>query len=465
MASLYDTSANSSLNEDKYINKLYDGTLDSHKKAVQQGYDKSVQQLTTGQQNTQKQTSDYVKRAYVEGQRASGHVQKSPGISSGGIGANTQARLTMGNQQQANRTALNQQQDAADQEYERQRKLLGEKYAAQIKQAQADNDMARAQALYEAAKAEEEQLRGFRTTAGTLMQSKGDNSIIDAIARGDAVQRDTTSETWDSVLKNEDSINKIYDAQLESERQAAEIAHMEEMSEIDAAQQKAIAETDKNLNNAYVEALKKNQNYQEVQNAYGQGSGASMQARLARETGLTEKLTDLRRLQLSKDADYELDRAGLVAALGEKQADSQQTVDKKRAEALYEAAEKEEQALVSEQQTIGNLLAKQNNYSVLGKLYGLTQDQIDRIQGTGAYAPRSSSGGGGGSSRKKDTGGNYNVLDVIDAAVSKSNTLSSKGQAAAKSTVNSIINAAKADGKISAKAAAALKSQYRGQVF
>ena len=36
MASLYDTSANSSLNEDKYINKLYDSTLDSHKKAVQQ---------------------------------------------------------------------------------------------------------------------------------------------------------------------------------------------------------------------------------------------------------------------------------------------------------------------------------------------------------------------------------------------------------------------------------------------
>lgn len=36
---------------------------------------------------------------------------------------------------------------------------------------------------------------------------------------------------------------------------------------------------------------------------------------------------------------------------------------------------------------MGNELAKQNDYSVLGKLMGLTQDQIDRLQGTGAYAP------------------------------------------------------------------------------
>lgn len=408
MASLYDTSANSAYNEDKYINKIYDGTLDSHKKAIQQGYDKSVQQLTAGQQTTQNQTAGYIKRAYAEGQRSSGQVQKSPGISApsmGNGGAGAQARLTMANQQQANDSALRQQQTAADQEYERRRKLAAEKYAAWIKQAQADNDLPRAQAIYEAAKAEEEQLRGFRTTAASLMQSKGDNSIIDAIARGDAVKRDTTSETWDSILKNEDSINKIYDAQLESERQAAEIAHMEEMSEIDASQKKAIAETDKNLNNAYVEALKKNQNYQEVQTAYGQGSGASMQARLARQTGLTEKLTDLRRLQLAKDAGYELDRAELVASLGEKLAGSQQTVDKKRAEALIEAAEKEEQALVTEQQTIGNLLAKQNNYSVLGKLYGLTQDQVDRLQGTGRYAPVISYGGGGGNSGGRGSGG------------------------------------------------------------
>lgn len=404
MASLYDTAATKALNEDVYVNKLYDGTLDSQKKALQQGYNNSVKQLTTGQQGTQKQTSDYVKRAYAEGQRSSGHLQKStPSISTPGLGnggGSAQARLVMANQQQANVSALNSQQAIADQEYERQRKLLAEKYEAQIKQAQADNDMVRAQALYDAAKAEEEQLRAFRQAAGTIMQSKGDNSIIDAIARGDAIQRDTTSPTWDSVLKNEESINKIYDAQIESARQEAQIAHDKERSDLEARQEAAVRETDKNLTNAYVDALRKNQNYQEVQNAYGQGSGASIRARLARETGLTEKLADLRRLQLGKDAGYEVDKVGLADTLGGKIADAQKTADKKRNEELYSAAEKEEQALIAEQKAIGELLSKQNNWSVLGKLYGLTQDQIDRIQGTGKYAPKRSSGGGGSSGRR-----------------------------------------------------------------
>ena len=49
-----------------------------------------------------------------------------------------------------------------------------------------------------------------------------------------------------------------------------------------------------------------------------------------------------------------------------------------------------------------------NKWSVLGKLYGLTQDQIDRIQGTGKYAPvyygGGDSGGSGGSRNPSNSG-------------------------------------------------------------
>lgn len=430
MANLYDTSANSTFNEDQYINKLYDQTKDSHKAALQQGYDNSAKQLATGQQNTQKQTDDYVKRAYVEGEKAGANVGGAMKSTPSGAGANAQAQLTLGNQQQANTTDLQNQQSDADQEYERRRKLLADKYSAQIRQAQADNDMARAQALYEAARAEEEQLRSFRQSAATLMQNKGDNSIVEAIAQGTPVTRDTTSGTWDGVLKNEESINKIYDAQLESERQAAEIAHMEEMSALDAQQQEARKETDRNLTGAYVDALKKNRNYQETQTAYGQGSGTAMQARLAREAGLMEKLTDLRRLQLGRDADAELDRAELVHTLGSRIAESRQTADQNRNKALYDAAEQEEQALVSEQQMIGALLAKKNNYSALGKLYGLTQDQIDRLQGTGKYKKSSSGGGGGTSKEDSSTSKSKPIYDgggtVNNAELRKENLLEKK---------------------------------------
>lgn len=415
MANLYDTSATKALNEDAYINKLYDGTLDSQKKALQQGYDNSVKQLTTGQDSTQKQTSDYVKRAYVEGQRAAGHMQKpTPSISTPGLGnggASAQARLTMANQQQSNVSALNNQQALADQEFERQRKVLADKYAAQIKQAQADNDMVRAQALYDAAKAEEEQLRALRQTAASMMAGRGDMSIVESIAQGTPVTPDTTSPTWDSVLKNEESINKIYDAELESQRQKAQMEHDESMSKLEAQRKDAQRQTDEALNNAYVEALKKNQNYQEIQNAYGQGSGASMQARLARETGLTEKLTDLRKLQLGKDAKAEMDKADLVRVLGETISKAQSDIDSKRNKELYEAAEKEEQALVEEQKTVGDLLAQKNDYSVLGNLYGLTPDQVRRL--------RFSGGGGGGGGGYRSPGGSDDASSGLTVGANK----------------------------------------------
>lgn len=153
-----------------------------------------------------------------------------------------------------------------------------------------------------------------------------------------------------------------------------------------------------------------------------------MQARLARKTGLTEKLTDLRKLQLDKDATTEMDKADLVRALGETIAKAQSDIDSKRNQELYEAAEDEEQALIEEQKTVGNLLAKQNNYSVLGKLYGLTQDQIDRLQGTGAYAPRSYGGGGddgGSSGGGGKPGANKSIIQLGYGPIS-SNTLANK---------------------------------------
>ena len=249
------------------------------------------------------------------------------------------------------------------------------------------------------------------------MAGKGDMSITDAIARGVAVTPDTTSPTWDGVLKNEESINKIHDAELESQRHQAQMEHDESMSKLESQQKEAQRQTDGALNNAYVEALKKNQNYQEVQNAYGQGSGASMQARLARETGLTEKLTDLRKLQLGKDAKTEMDKADLVRALGETISKAQSDIDSKRNKELYEAAEDEEQALIEEQKTVGNILAKQNNYSVLGALYGLTPDQIHRLQGTGRYAPASYGGGGGGYSGGSGGGSGSGTNKAVNMSI------------------------------------------------
>lgn len=404
MSNIYSGSATSALNEKEYINKIYDKIGTSQKDTLKENYDASVKQLDTGVQTAQGKTNDYLKRAYVENGRANNNYQASP--ASGGLSRrsnNAQAMLTLGNQNQANVTALNQQQTVANQEFERQRKLLADKYSAAIKQAQADNDMNRAQALYDAAKAEEEQLRTLRQSAATLMAGNGDNSIMDAIGNGVAVTPDTTTPTWNGVTKDEDSINEVYDKKMESQKIEAESAYKESVSDLEAKQAEAQRTTDQNLTKAYVDALKKDKNYREVQTAYGQGSGTAAQAQLAREAGLTGDLTNLRKLQLKQDSDVEQQRLELLKNYGEEIAKAQAANDLKRVKALYEAAEKEERALVEEQKTVGNILEKQNNYSVLGKLYGLTPDQVHRLQGTGAYAPVYYGGGGGGGD--DDTGG------------------------------------------------------------
>ena len=381
MANLYDTAGTSALNEKQYINKLYDTSLGAQKDAVKEGYEASIQQLNASQKNTQGQTQEYLKRAYVEGNRATGNMNTASGaggatVSGMGAGANAQKKLTLGNQNQANATALNQQQAAADAEYNRQRQLKADWYASQIKKAQADNDMNRAQALYDAAKSEEEQLRSLRNTAATMMAGKGDNSILDAIAKGEQVKIDETSPTWDSVLKNEGAINKIYDAQLEAQRIQAQAEMDKSLSDIDAAQQASRREMDKSLTAAYVDALRKGRNYQEMQTAYGQGSGTAAQARLARESELIKKLTDIRALQIGKDAQTEGKRLDAAGTYADAIAKAAAAANLTRNQELYKAAEKEEQNIVADQQLVGEQMAKNGDYTVLGKLYGLTDAQI-----------------------------------------------------------------------------------------
>jgi hypothetical protein len=172
----------------------------------------------------------------------------------------------------------------------------------------------------------------------------------------------------------------------------------EAMSDLEAKRRQQQAQTDDKLTQAYVDALQKAKNYQEVQTAYGQGSGTAAAARIARDTELQRALTDLRGVQAGADASLGMEGFDLGKAYRQALADKTADINKSRAEALFDAAEKEEETLYNTQMQIGKELAKQNDYSVLGRLYGLTQDQIDRIQGTGKYAPVYYGGDDGGSS-------------------------------------------------------------------
>ena len=383
MATLKDTSALNALNEKDYVNKLYDTNTDTTKQLLEQNFSDNTGLLNSEQQKVQQQTQENVNRTNVEANRMQS-LYNGPKLSAG---ASQQEALSRGNATQKNVTDLQQKQSDADAEIERQRQLLASQYSAAIQQAQADNDMQKAQALYNAAKDEEAKLLALRQNASTILANKGDTSIRDSLLAGETPSANYDGQTWEQVLKNEAALNEIYDKQLEAERLGLQMENEEAMSDLEAKRRQQQAQTDEKLTQAYVDALQKAKNYQEVQTAYGQGSGTAAAASIARDTELQKALTDLRGVQMGADAKLGMEGFDLGKAYRQALADKTADINKNRAEKLFEAAEKEEETLYNTQMQIGQELAKKNDWSVLGKLYGLTQDQIDRIQGTGKYAP------------------------------------------------------------------------------
>ena len=295
--------ANVKANAQDYINKLYDQNQDRQKQLLMEAFSKGTESLDTAKQDVQKQTDVNLERTDVEAQRAQ-QAYKPQNVS---YAIGQQSALSMENQQKKNTQMIRDQQQTAEAELERVRKVYADQYAAAIKKAQADNDMARAQQLYEAAKAKDAELSGFYSSVGTL--------------------------------DNEALINQIYASANESEKQALQMSLAEKLSGIYAQREAQQKETDKALTQTYVDDLKRQKNFAEVQNAYGLGSGNMAQAQLAQNTDATENLAELRRVQMIRDAALAQQRAETEKTVADAAAEIGMSNEQKRLEALYREAQ------------------------------------------------------------------------------------------------------------------------------
>ena len=216
----------------------------------------------------------------------------------------------------------------------------------------------------------------------------------------------TAGGSWYDNLTNKPKdaayINKMYDGSLESQKQTLASGYENNVSNIDASMEKQQKATDANLNRTYVESAKAAKNYGEVQNAYGLTSGAMAQARLAQDNQLQADLTALRAAQTDSDAQFERQRNLLAkeysAAIAKAQADN----DYQRAQALYNAAKADEDQLMQMQKEAGNLMAGVGDYSILAKLYGLTDEQLALLKRK--HGGGGGGGGGGGRSYRRSPG-------------------------------------------------------------
>lgn len=220
----------------------------------------------------------------------------------------------------------------------------------------------------------------------------------------------TTGGSWYDSLGNKPKdaayINKMYDGSLESQKQTLASGYENNVSNIDASMEKQQKATDANLNRTYVESAKAAKNYGEIQNAYGLTSGAMAQARLAQDNQLQADLTALRAAQTDSDAQFERQRNLLAkeysAAIAKAQADN----DYQRAQALYAAAKADEDQLMQMQKEAGNLMAGAGDYSILAKLYGLTDEQLALLN------RKYGGGGGGGGGSYRGSGGGHGGTDA-----------------------------------------------------
>lgn len=418
LADFKNFTATSALNQDDYINKLYDKRQQSQQQLAQQNQKDSESFLSGQSHALSGQTDNYKQRTQVESQQAAQQPTYAPKNLSAGAAA--QVGLSRGNQLQKDVSVLDARQAQAQAEIDRQRQQLAQFYQTEIQRATAENDMQRAQQLYNAAKAEEKRLQSLRQQAAVYAQSRGDGSIMDSMVRGDPLQRDTTTPTMQDVLKNEDAINKIYNANAQAQQLKLQQDRDSKLSDLEAQQLQQQRTTDTALTDAYTAALRSSRNAAEAQAAYGMGSGTAAQAALARELGLQQNLTDLRTLQLGKDASAGMDAYDVTSAYRKALESANSENELKRAQSLYGAAENEENNLIEQQKWLAQQLAARGDHSVLDKLYGLTQEQIDRLypKYTPVSTPQQPTAGGYSSGTKKK-----NTNKAASASGKKKNTL------------------------------------------
>ena len=164
---------------DELLKQMYDSNLASQKAALQSDYNAAVADLNAQKAAAQQQAQNNIRMTKTEADRSAvnaAEYYEAAGLSSG---AKAQARVAQDNQLLADLTAIRAAQQQGDINIERQRGLLGQQFAAAIREAQANNDMARAQALYEQAKEAE---------ATLLAQQNGDSLLASEEAERKAGQ-------------------------------------------------------------------------------------------------------------------------------------------------------------------------------------------------------------------------------------------------------------------------------------
>ena len=239
-----------------------------------------------------------------------------------------------------------------------------------------------------------------------------------------------------------DYINGVYDAQLEAQKQALESAYNQKEAEYSAAEAKIPAQYDAQRNALSAQNEIEKANFNEQAAASGLNAGAGSQARLSQSNAYQQGMTAIGKAQADAASNLQLERTKAKTAYQDAIQQAIKDNDARRAQALYEEAQRIDDNLVSNALNQANLDATRSstNYAKMmgtaqtlaqygdfsGYLaLGYSQDQVDAMRKVweaqnaelvakmnGTYVPnvgysgRASGRASGGSSYSYDESGN-----------------------------------------------------------
>lgn len=192
--------------QEDYIRQMYEANLAANKSQLESDYNQNLSDLGAEESKLGQIYYEQQRQAQAESDRNRQAFQEYANARGLNSGTGGQAELAQQNQLSANLNTLRQSEAEKRAEVERQRVLLGQQYQNAIQKAQAENDLAKAKALYEeAVRVDEAISAASQADADRAMQifnmlnntalstagayaSRGDMSLYQKLLAGDSTK-------------------------------------------------------------------------------------------------------------------------------------------------------------------------------------------------------------------------------------------------------------------------------------
>ena len=175
-------------------------------------------------------------------------------------------------------------------------------------------------------------------------------------------------------------LQEAYDQKRAGKKKQLQAAYDRELAEITGLEQAADRQARESATRRSTQARQDKAAWNEIQTAQGLTSGAQGQALLPMDNQLRGDPTAISQAGNAEAAELAARRQALARDLAAQLEQVQAESDYEEAMALYQLSREQDSQQAQTQKAMAALLAQAGDFSLYGALYGLTQEQIRRLE-------------------------------------------------------------------------------------